>query len=163
MSCMDSELQLIVWTRRKWRTRPWVAARQLELPSLGVWWFMIRSQFLSFVTHHSRLRLSTPFQIHPLPYPMEANEQDQSVDGSPIFDSLDIDLVVKVLAHTAFSQACFLFASWLKPDLFLTGPFFTFFIPVFYVFQGAKLTDSVVVVSACYYVAVSVFCMLDAK
>jgi len=70
---------------------------------------------------------------------MEANEQDQSVDGSPIFDSLDIDLVVKVLAHTAFS------------------PFFTFFIPVFYVFQGAKLTDSVVVVSACYYVAVSVF------
>jgi len=50
---------------------------------------------------------------------------------------LDIDLVAKVLAHTAF------------------GPFFLFFIPIFYIFQGAKLTDPVVVYSSIYYVVVS--------
>jgi NAD(P)-dependent dehydrogenase (short-subunit alcohol dehydrogenase family) len=70
---------------------------------------------------------------------MADNEASIVHDASPIFDSLDVDLVVKVLAHTAFS------------------PFFTFFIPVFYVFQGAQLKDRIVVVSALYYVAVSVF------
>ncbi|KAF9448248.1 retinal short-chain dehydrogenase/reductase [Macrolepiota fuliginosa MF-IS2] len=54
-----------------------------------------------------------------------------------VFDNFDIDLLVKVLAHTAFS------------------PFFTFFIPVFYFFQGAKITDGVVAYSAIYYVVVS--------
>lgn len=28
----------------------------------------------------------------------------RSPDGMPIFDTLDLDLVVKVLAHTAFSE-----------------------------------------------------------
>lgn len=63
----------------------------------------------------------------------------RAADGSPIFDTLDIDLVVKVLTHTAFS------------------PFFLFFIPIFYIFQGAKLTDIVVVLSGGYYAAVSLF------
>lgn len=31
------------------------------------------------------------------------SEEPSYSDPSPIFDSLDIDLVVKVLAHTAFS------------------------------------------------------------
>ncbi|KAF9534682.1 retinal short-chain dehydrogenase/reductase [Crepidotus variabilis] len=60
-------------------------------------------------------------------------------EGSPVFDSLDIDLVVKVLAHTAFS------------------PFFLFFIPVFYFFQGAHIEDPIVVSSSIYLVGVSVF------
>jgi len=32
--------------------------------------------------------------------------QEQAADGDayPIFDSLDVDLVVKVLSHTAFSE-----------------------------------------------------------
>ncbi|KAG5654612.1 hypothetical protein H0H81_011587 [Sphagnurus paluster] len=63
----------------------------------------------------------------------------RAVDGSPIFDTLDIDLVVKVLAHTLF------------------GPFFLFFIPIFYVFQGAQFTDPVVVYSSIYWVVVSLF------
>jgi NAD(P)-dependent dehydrogenase (short-subunit alcohol dehydrogenase family) len=63
-------------------------------------------------------------------------------DTSPIFDSLDVDLVIKVLAHTAFS------------------PFFVFFIPVFCFFQGAQLTDPVLVISAKYYVAISLFWLL---
>ncbi|KAG9218830.1 hypothetical protein CCMSSC00406_0001056 [Pleurotus cornucopiae] len=67
------------------------------------------------------------------------SEEPSYSDPSPIFDSLDIDLVVKVLAHTAFS------------------PFFTFFIPIFYLFLGAKVTDSVVVISGVYYVAISFF------
>jgi len=56
-----------------------------------------------------------------------------------VFDNFDIDLVVKVLAQTVFS------------------PFFTFFIPVFYFFQGAKITDGVVIYSALYHVATCVF------
>jgi len=68
---------------------------------------------------------------------MEAPEQ--SYDASPVFDSFDVDLLVKVLSHTAFS------------------PFFTFFIPVFYYFQGARWPDNVVVLSAGYCVAVSAF------
>jgi NAD(P)-dependent dehydrogenase (short-subunit alcohol dehydrogenase family) len=63
-------------------------------------------------------------------------------DPSPIFDSLDVDLVVKVLAHTAFS------------------PFFTLLIPIFYFFQGAKLSDPVVLYSGVYCVAVSLFWLL---
>ncbi|TFK43755.1 retinal short-chain dehydrogenase/reductase [Crucibulum laeve] len=68
---------------------------------------------------------------------MEAD--DRHVDGSPIFDSLDVDLVLKVLANTAFS------------------PFFVFFIPVFYFFQGVKLTHPVIVFSSVYYVTISLF------
>jgi NAD(P)-dependent dehydrogenase (short-subunit alcohol dehydrogenase family) len=57
----------------------------------------------------------------------------------PVFDSLDIDVVVKVLENTLF------------------GPFFLFFVPVFYFFQGAHLFDLTVVLSALYFVAVSLF------
>ncbi|KAF9464869.1 retinal short-chain dehydrogenase/reductase [Collybia nuda] len=63
----------------------------------------------------------------------------RSPDGSPIFDTLDLDLIVKVLAHTAFS------------------PFFIFLIPIFYIFQGAKITDPIIVLSAIYYTAISLF------
>jgi len=56
-----------------------------------------------------------------------------------VFDNFDIDLVVKVLAQTIFS------------------PFFTFFIPVFYVFQGAKITDGAVMYSALLHVASCIF------
>ncbi|KAF8165566.1 retinal short-chain dehydrogenase/reductase [Crassisporium funariophilum] len=60
-------------------------------------------------------------------------------DGSPIFDNFDIDLLIKVLANTALS------------------PFFVFFIPIFYIFQGAQLTDPIIILSSIYYVVVSVF------
>lgn len=35
-----------------------------------------------------------------------ADNQEQAIvhDASPIFDTLDVDLVVKVLSHTAFSK-----------------------------------------------------------
>ncbi|EMD40937.1 hypothetical protein CERSUDRAFT_149498 [Gelatoporia subvermispora B] len=69
---------------------------------------------------------------------MEAREPEPF----PIFDSFDVDLLVKVLSHTAFS------------------PFFTFFIPVFYYFQGARWSSPVLVLSAGYYVAVSAFWFL---
>ncbi|KAI0960464.1 hypothetical protein AcW1_004970 [Taiwanofungus camphoratus] len=63
-------------------------------------------------------------------------------DAAPIFDSFDIDLVVKVLCHTAFS------------------PFFTFFIPVFYYFHGARWPDAILVFTVGYNVAVSAFWFL---
>ncbi|PPQ77662.1 hypothetical protein CVT25_011097 [Psilocybe cyanescens] len=68
---------------------------------------------------------------------MESNHHDE--DGSPIFDNLDLDLIVQVLANTAFS------------------PFFVFLLPVFYIFQGAKVSDRIVVVGVLYYLAISLF------
>jgi len=65
--------------------------------------------------------------------------EEGDTDGSPIWDSLDIDLFVKVFAGTAFS------------------PFFVMLIPTFYIFQGAKFTDNIVIFSAVYYVFVSMF------
>ncbi|KAK7061855.1 hypothetical protein R3P38DRAFT_678613 [Favolaschia claudopus] len=67
------------------------------------------------------------------------SEQEEYIDPSPVWDSLDVDLFVKVLKHTAFS------------------PFFVMLIPTFYIFQGAKLTDSIVLGSAAYYVLVASF------
>ncbi|KAF9021495.1 retinal short-chain dehydrogenase/reductase [Hymenopellis radicata] len=60
-------------------------------------------------------------------------------DASPIFDSLDVDLVIKVLSHTAFS------------------PFFICMVPIFYFFQGAKSTDAVIVGSGIWLALISTF------
>ncbi|KAF7793709.1 hypothetical protein EIP86_004825 [Pleurotus ostreatoroseus] len=68
---------------------------------------------------------------------MEAHEQQYDV--SPIWDAVDVDLVVKVLKHTAFS------------------PFFTFFIPVYFYFLGSHLNDWDFIIAASYYVVVSSF------
>ena len=35
---------------------------------------------------------------------MSEAEQQPVYDASPIFDNLDVDLVLKVLSHTAFSK-----------------------------------------------------------
>jgi len=68
-----------------------------------------------------------------------SEEEEYNADGSPIWDSLDIDLFVKVFQHTAFS------------------PFFVMLVPTFYIFQGAKFTDNIVIFSAAYYVFVASF------
>ncbi|KAI9447962.1 retinal short-chain dehydrogenase/reductase [Lactarius indigo] len=60
-------------------------------------------------------------------------------EPSLVFDSFDIDLVVKVLSHTAFS------------------PFFLFLVPVFLIFQGYKLEDPSILGSSAYLVLVSLF------
>lgn len=70
---------------------------------------------------------------------MDSSTSTYQPDGTPIFDNLDVDLVVQVLANTAFS------------------PFFVFFIPVFYFFQGSKLTDPVIVLSSVFWVLISLF------
>ncbi|ETW84065.1 hypothetical protein HETIRDRAFT_438999 [Heterobasidion irregulare TC 32-1] len=69
---------------------------------------------------------------------MEVNSQ-QSGDAGLVFDALDIDLVVKVLSHTAFS------------------PFFVFFIPIFYIFQGGRIQDPQVIGPFIYWVLLSLF------
>ncbi|CAL1701243.1 unnamed protein product [Somion occarium] len=58
------------------------------------------------------------------------DDHEQSYETGPIFDALDIDLVVKVLSHTAF---------------------------IFYYFQGARWPDSVIVLSAGFCAATSLF------
>lgn len=80
--------------------------------------------------------------------------------GTPVFDAFDLDLVVKVLAHTLFSELIrhTHLESLMNVLCGLLGPFFTFFIPLFYIFQGAKMTDGVVVYSGIHCVAVSAFC-----
>jgi hypothetical protein len=57
-----------------------------------------------------------------------------------VFDALDVDLVVKVLANTAFS------------------PFFTGMIPVFYYFHVGTLKNDMVLNSFYYFLLVSSFC-----
>uniref|UniRef100_A0A8H7Y088 Short-chain dehydrogenase/reductase 3 n=1 Tax=Psilocybe cubensis TaxID=181762 RepID=A0A8H7Y088_PSICU len=69
---------------------------------------------------------------------MESNHRGGD-DGTPIFDNLDLDLIIQVLANTAFS------------------PFFVALMPVFYVFQGAKVSDGIVVGGVVYYLAISLF------
>ncbi|KAJ7068544.1 retinal short-chain dehydrogenase/reductase [Mycena amicta] len=66
-------------------------------------------------------------------------EEEEYVDPSPIWDSLDVDLFVKVANHTIFS------------------PFFVMLIPTFYIFQGAKITDFEVVSSAVYLLGICSF------
>ncbi|KAF7301907.1 hypothetical protein MIND_00756700 [Mycena indigotica] len=65
--------------------------------------------------------------------------EEEYVDPSPVWDSLDIDLFVKVANNTIFS------------------PFFLMLVPTFYLFQGAKVTDFTVVSSFVYLVVVSTF------
>ncbi|KZP20196.1 retinal short-chain dehydrogenase/reductase [Athelia psychrophila] len=70
---------------------------------------------------------------------MSDSEPTQFQDPSPIFDSFDVDLVLKVLSHTLFS------------------PFFTLLIPIFYFFQGMAIRSPAVVGSFAYYLLVSAF------
>jgi len=70
------------------------------------------------------------------------SDEGEIEDGSPVFDSLDVDLVIKVLANTVFS------------------PFFSMMIPIFYVFQGAPFTNPIVVVSSIHCLLVSLFWLL---
>ncbi|KIJ56770.1 hypothetical protein M422DRAFT_150098 [Sphaerobolus stellatus SS14] len=56
-----------------------------------------------------------------------------------MFDALDLDIVVKVLANTLFS------------------PFFIFWIPMFYRSQGAPWSEPTIVTSLAYFVALSLF------
>jgi len=72
---------------------------------------------------------------------MEHDLQSRS-EPTLIFDTFDIDLVVKVLSHTVFS------------------PFFLFFQPVFFFFHGSRLTDIPVVISSVYWALVSLFWFL---
>ena len=57
-----------------------------------------------------------------------------------VFDAFNVDLVVKVLANTAFS------------------PFFTGMIPIFYYFHVGTIKNDTVVGSFCYFLLVSSFC-----
>ncbi|TFK22320.1 retinal short-chain dehydrogenase/reductase [Coprinopsis marcescibilis] len=59
-----------------------------------------------------------------------------------VFDNLDVDLIAKVLTHTLFS------------------PFFIFFVPVFYVFQGHSPWDPVIIGFGVYYALLSAFWFL---
>ncbi|KAH0839835.1 retinal short-chain dehydrogenase reductase [Lanmaoa asiatica] len=63
-------------------------------------------------------------------------------DAIPMYDNVDLDMVVKVLQQTAFS------------------PFFTVFIPVFYFFHGRGVLTPAVINSACYCAIVCVFWLL---
>lgn len=79
------------------------------------------------------------------------------VDPSAIFDSFDVDLVVKVLSHTLFSMHAYLLVmSYALINR--TGPFFIVFVPIFYYFQGAKITEPVIYLPVAYYLVISLFC-----
>lgn len=61
-------------------------------------------------SHHNNLHIISKAEPFPslfhLPVILAMSEPEQPVyDASPIFDSLDVDLVLKVLSHTAFSPS----------------------------------------------------------
>jgi hypothetical protein len=88
---------------------------------------------------------------------MEKTSQPPS-EPAPIFDNFDIDLVVKVFSHTAFSKSCDSSSLIEDSDGVLLGPFFLFFLPIFFYSQGQKINDTPVLVSSVYWVLVSSFC-----
>lgn len=81
-------------------------------------------------------------------------------EGSAVWDNLDIDLVVKVLSNTFFSAHILSFRHVPRCSfiVYIIGPVFIFFIPVFHFFQGAKLTDPPVLYWGTYCAAISAFC-----
>ena len=82
--------------------------------------------------------------------------------GSPVYDAFDVDLVVKVLAHTAFSECHHAGISGSQLLRRPEGPFFTFFIPVFYYFHGARWPEPIIVIPVVYNIAISAFCEYQA-
>lgn len=73
---------------------------------------------------------------------MSSRDEAPVVDEAEVtnvLDNIDVDMVMKVLTQTAFS------------------PFFTFFVPIFYVFQGYHYTSNVVLVPTAYCIAISAF------
>jgi hypothetical protein len=92
---------------------------------------------------------------------MEKTAQSSS-EPVPIFDNFDIDLVVKVLSHTAFSKSCDSSLIY-DSDGVLLGPFFLFFLPIFFYSQSQNLNDTPVLVTSVYWVFVSLFCALSPK
>ncbi|TFK68195.1 retinal short-chain dehydrogenase/reductase [Pluteus cervinus] len=69
-------------------------------------------------------------------------EAQRSPEAFLVFDALDFDMFVKVFTHT------------------LLSPFFMFFVPVFYIFQGLSYTDPAVLISGIHYVAISAYWFL---
>jgi len=61
------------------------------------------------------------------------------VSAGLVFDTLDVDLIVKVLKHTIF------------------GPFFMFLVPTLFVFQGYSIRDPVVITPIVWLFLISVF------
>jgi hypothetical protein len=88
---------------------------------------------------------------------MEHGLQSRS-EPTLIFDTFDIDLVVKVLSHTVFSESRGSSSTFEYSDAGISGPFFLFFQPVFFFFHGSRLTDIPVVISSVYWALVSLFC-----
>lgn len=72
---------------------------------------------------------------------MEA--QEEVYDASPIWDTLDIDLVLKVLQHTAFS------------------PFFIALVPTFYYFTGSDVHSNAIIYNIAWFVLVCGFWALQ--
>jgi hypothetical protein len=83
-------------------------------------------------------------------------EQREMTSG-PVFDNLDIDLVVKVLKHTVFGQSHHPICQKSSLTRF-EGPFFMSLVPTLFIFQGYKLKDPVVIVPVAWLAFLTLFC-----
>ena len=81
--------------------------------------------------------LTTVFQNH---FHIRKMAGPQPYAGTLTFDSLDVDLILKVASHTIF------------------GPFFTFFVPVMYKGMGAPWTAPTVYYSSAWFLFVTSIC-----
>jgi hypothetical protein len=69
-----------------------------------------------------------------------AHPQTRTYESTLVFDNLDLDLIVKVAAHTVFS------------------PFFTFFVPLIYKGVGSPWTEPTVYISSGWFLLMSTIC-----
>ena len=78
------------------------------------------------------------------------------MSAGPVFDSLDIDLLVKVLKHTAFST--YPMSKDTLSSHVHAGPFFVSLIPTLFVFQGNEINSVVVIGPVVWLVVIATFC-----
>ncbi|THH12393.1 hypothetical protein EW145_g67 [Phellinidium pouzarii] len=90
----------------------------------------------------SKSRQAVPSVLIFLPTRTITMDSVDQREPTQILDNVDVDLVAKVLIQTVFS------------------PFFIFFIPVFYRFQGIEFDSPVFIYSSIYFCVVSSFWLL---
>lgn len=95
--------------------------------------------------------------------PLALNLVPFNTEPSLVFDAFDLDLVLKVLSNTAFSESLLnhpkLDAVQIAQlNMHSAGPFFTFFIPVLFLSQGQRFDVGAVFWSSIWFAVVTVLC-----
>jgi hypothetical protein len=111
--------------------------------------------FTQLFNHPRSAGMSDPLALNLVPF---------NTEPSLAFDAFDLDLVLKVLNNTAFSEfsSCLCITTPTVPHTAelasAAGPFFTFFVPVLLLSQGQGLDKTPVFWSSTWFAVVTAFC-----